>query len=458
MILFADESLASAVTAFRKLDVESLLLPVMVQLIVIILVARAFGGLFRRFHQPAVVGEMVAGIVMGPSLFGALFPEMFQLVFKPHLEHVPDALTNAAFPKIFTALAQIGLILLLFLIGLEFEFHHLKAKGTAAVLICVVGIAVPFLLGVGLARVIHPELEPHPEKGVVPIFGLTLFLGMALSITALPVLGRMLLEMGVTRTRIAVVAIAAAAIGDAVGWVLLAAVSALAQSSFDPAATLTMIGLTVAFFAAMLFVVRPLAGRYFRWSLAANHGQFSLNAMAVLLVLMLLSATATNVIGIFAIFGAFALGAVLSDQTEFREAVTARLRDFVTAFFLPIFFTYTGLRTEISSLTTPTHWLICGGVILTAILGKLGACGLTARLTGFSAKESVILGAMMNTRGLMELIVINVGYDLGVIPKSLFCILVLMAVVTTVMTTPILLRLRHGTEIDGPMKQSGFLD
>lgn len=458
MPVFAQVEFDSAVQALRKLDVESLLLPVLLQLAVILLVARVFGALFRRFGQPSVVGEVVAGIVMGPSLFGLLFPGAFHSLFRPGMEGVPDALANVAFAKIFTVLAQIGLIFLLFLIGLEFDFAHLKVKLGPAIAICAVGIAVPFLLGFLLAPVLHPHLEPHPEKGPVPLFGMTIFLATALCITALPVLGRMLLEMGIQRTQLAAAVIAAAAIGDAVGWILLATVSSMAKSKFEPADTLLMIGFTIGFFAAMFFVVRPFAVRYFRAALAKNGGQMSLNAMTVLMVLLLLAAIATNLIGIFAIFGAFALGAVLSDQDEFREAVTGRMRDFVTAFFLPIFFTYTGLRTDIGSLNTGTHWLICGAILAASILGKLGGCGLTARLVGFSWKEAGIVGAMMNTRGLMELIVINVGYDLGVIPKSLFGMLVIMAVTTTFMATPIILRLRHGTEIDGPLKQSGFLD
>jgi Kef-type K+ transport system membrane component KefB len=263
----------------------------------------------------------------------------------------------------------------------------------------------------------------------------------------------MMLELGINRTKLATVVITAAAAGDAVGWILLATVAALTKAEYSVTQTLGLVGWTVGFTAAMLLVVRPLAARYFR----ANGPAFGLKEMTALLVLLLTCAIATNLIGIFAIFGAFLLGAVLSDQHEFREAVTARLRDFVTAFFLPIFFTYTGLRTEIGAVSGLTLWLVCAAVVAAALLGKFGGCAVAARLTGFSARESALVGVMMNTRALMELIVINVGYDLGVIPKSLFCMLVLMAVLTTVMTTPILLALRHGTEIDEPIRRSGFL-
>lgn len=448
----------SAVDALRTLPVEDLLLPVLVQLAVVIAAARLAGVASRRFGQPSVVGEIVAGLVLGPSVFGALFPEAFRVVFLPSLPGVDDAVTRAAFPKVFEVLKEIGLIFLLFLIGLDFDYEHLKMKGPAAVAIMAVGTALPFALGAGLAPLVHPYLEVHDRTGrPVPLAPLTLFLGTALSITALPVLGRMLIEMGVNRTRLAAVVVTAAAVGDAIGWILLASVAAVARAEFSTAETLVMVALTVAFFALMQFAARPLLVRYFRASLAASGGQLSLSATAALLVVLLLCAMATNRVGIFAVFGAFVLGAVLSDQHQLRAAILARVRDFVTAFFLPIFFTYTGLRTEIGALGGPTLWLIAGVVIAAAVVGKVVGCGLAARLTGFPPKEAAVVGVMMNTRGLMELIVINLGYDLGVIPKSLFCILVLMAVVTTVMTTPLVLRLRHGTEIEEPLARSGFL-
>jgi Kef-type K+ transport system membrane component KefB len=456
-MLFADADLAGAALALQKLHVEDLLLPVLIQLAVIIVAARLAGIAARKLGQPAVVGEIVAGLMLGPSLFGVLFPGAFAFVFSPHLPGVEDALTRAAFPKVFEVLKELGLIFLLFLIGLEFDFGHLKLKGRAAAAVCAAGVALPFALGAGLAPVIHGHLEPHEGTGLpVPLFALTLFLGTALSITALPVLGRVLVELGLTRTKLATVVITAAAVGDAVGWTLLASVAAVAKAEYDPLATAKMVGLVVAFFALMFFAARPVLVRYFRASLAKSDGELSLNAFVVLLTVLLLCATATSVIGVFAIFGAFILGAVLSDQEQFREAVSARLRDFVTAFFLPVFFTYTGLRTDVTSLSGATAWLVCGAVTAAALFGKIAGCGAAARLTGFSVKESAIIGVMMNTRGLMELIVINVGYDLGVIPKSLFCGLVLMAVLTNVMTTPLVLLLRHGTELEEPIRRSGF--
>lgn len=458
MFAAASSSPSDAVRSLNALDVESLLLPVLIQLAVILTVARIAGVLFRRMGQPTVVGEIIAGVLLGPSLFGALFPETFGLIFKPHLHGVPDDLARAFFPKIFTVLAQLGLIFLLFIVGLEFDYKHLKVKGPAAFWVMFIGTTLPFGLGAGLAPLIHPHLEAHARTGEsVPLLGLTLFLGTALSITALPILGRMMIELGVQRTRLAAVVISAAAIGDAVGWILLATVAALTQAQFSWSSLALMAGATVAFFFFMQFVLRPLAVRYFQKALDANNGELSLTSLAVLLVLLLLCATATNVIGIFAIFGAFLFGAVMSDQDQFRQAVLNRLRDFITAFFLPIFFTYTGLRTEIGTLDDSTKWLIAAIVIAAAFAGKLIGCTIAARLNGFPSREAAIVGVMMNTRALMELIVINIGYEIGVIPKSLFCILVMMAILSTIMTAPIVLRLRHGTELEEPIARSGFL-
>jgi Kef-type K+ transport system membrane component KefB len=291
----------------------------------------------------------------------------------------------------------------------------------------------------------------------VSLPGLTLFLGVALSITAIPVLGRIMMELQITRTRLGSITITAAAVDDAVGWILLASVAAVVRSNFDPLETGRMVGLTVAFALVMFLAVRPLLVRYFSKSLLANGGELSATAFAVLLIALLLSALATNLIGIFAVFGAFALGAALSDQEDLRRAVSAKLHDIVTGFFVPVFFTYTGLRTDITGIHGAALWIICAGVVAAAVTGKLVGCGLAARLSGFSWKESGIVGAMMNSRGLMALIAINVGYELGVVPRSLFSVLVLMALITTALTTPLLLLWRKGTEIEGPIARSGFL-
>lgn len=456
-ILADTDTVSDAARALARLDVEHLLLPVLVQLAVIIAAARLFGALARRIKQPTVVGEIVAGLLLGPSLLGWLAPELSAALFHPSLAGVDPPLADAMLVKVFTVIAQLGLIFLLFLVGLEFEGGHVRANGHAAVLISLAGIAVPFALGAALAPLIHPYLEAHPVAGLVSRPGLTLFLGVALSITAIPVLGRIMMELQITRTRVGAITMTAAAVDDAVGWILLAAVAAVVRSNFDALQTLRMVGLTIGFALVMFFAIRPLLVRYFASSLRANDGNLSPTAFAVLLVALLLSAVATNLIGIFAVFGAFALGAALSDQEDLRRVVAAKLHDIVTGFFVPVFFTYTGLRTDISGIHGAILWLICGSVVAAGVVGKLVGCGLAARVSGFTWRESGIVGAMMNARGLMALIAINVGYELGVVPRSLFSILVLMALVTTALTTPLLLWLRKGTEIEGPIARSGFL-
>jgi Kef-type K+ transport system membrane component KefB len=319
-------------------------------------------------------------------------------------------------------------------------------------MISISGVALPFALGIGLALVMQPFVAGDISK-----LGFALFLGTALSITAIPILGRMMMELGITRTRLGALTISAAAVDDATGWILLAAVAAFARAEFNLGTTLLMVAETVGFALVMIFVAQPLLRSWARRTLQRGNGEIGLNTLAVLLAMIFACAMATNLIGIFAIFGAFFFGAVLSAEQEFCQAVSRRLRDFVTAFFLPIFFTYTGLRTDIGTLGSWELWLLCGGCLAAAIVGKLGGCGLAAWLGGLSGREAACIGTMMNCRALMELIVINVGYDLGVIPPSVFCMLVIMALVTTFMTTPILLWLMRGTELEPHIRCSGFV-
>ncbi len=422
-----------------SVGIEAVLLTVLVQLAVILLAARFFAVLFRWLGQPSVVGEIAAGLVLGPSLLGRLLPEVSEAIFDPGVK------------PIFGVISQLGLIFLLFLIGLEFDFRHLRLRGRAALSISAMGVALPFGLGWLLAGWMHPHLEEGVDER-----GFALFMGTAMAITAIPVLGRIMMELNITRTHIGAITITAAAVDDATGWILLATVSAMVQASFDPWISLRMIALTIAFAAAMLFIGRPLLKRWIRFALRRGQGELSLNSLAILFVFIILCAIATNLIGIFAIFGAFILGAMLSDEHEFRAAVSRRLRDFVTAFFLPIFFTYTGLGTDIGALGSRTLWLFAGAVLTVAVVGKLGGCSIAAWAGGFRPREAVCIGVMMNTRGLMALIVVNVGESLGVVPPSVFCMLVIMALLTTVMTTPILLRLTPGTELEPHVAASGF--
>jgi Kef-type K+ transport system membrane component KefB len=283
-----------------------------------------------------------------------------------------------------------------------------------------------------------------------------LFIAAAMSITAIPVLGRILLELNITRTRIGSLTISAAALDDATGWILLAVVTAIVRSTLDPAKLGLMVGETLAFAACMLWIVRPLVKKWIAWTMRKHGGTLTLDTLAGLLILMMVAAMATNLIGIFSVFGAFLFGAILYDQQELREAVQERLRDFVTVFFLPIFFTYTGLRTDVGSMSGGLVWGVCGLVLLVAVLGKFGGCTVAARLQGLGWREASMIGVMMNTRGLMELIVVNMGYNLGIIPKSVFFMLVFMALVTTYMTTPILRRLIPSTELEKDYARSPF--
>ncbi len=446
--MFAD---ASLLEAMRKVNAEAFLLPLLIQLTIIVAAARLFAWLFRRIGQPAVVGEITAGLVLGPSVLGALAPGVFALLFRPAIGELPSEASDLLLSRVLTSLAEVGLVLLLFLIGMEFEFGHLKQHGRSALGISVAGIVVPFGLGAGLGLLIHPHLAAD-----VPALGFVLFMGTAMSITAIPVLGRIMMELGITRTRIAAITIAAAAVGDAVGWVLLATVAALTRSAFDPLETAVMVAATVGFGLFMAFAARPLLSAFARRALAAGNGEVGIDSLTVLLVVLFLCAIVTNLIGIFAIFGAFLLGAALSGEHAFREAVNRRLRDFVTCFFLPIFFAYTGLRTNVGTLDSWQLWLVAVAVTGVAIAGKFVGCAVAARVGGMPWRESACVGVLMNTRGLMELVVINVGKDLGVIPESVFCMLVLMAIVTTFMTTPLLVRLMRGTEIESHVVGSGF--
>jgi Kef-type K+ transport system membrane component KefB len=323
---------------------EAFLLQVLMQLVVIIGAARAGGWLFARFGQPQVVGEIATGLLLGPSCLGRLAPEMSAAVFA----------TETA--PVFSVLGQLGLIYLMFVVGLEFDFGHLRKVGRTAMSVASAGIILPFGLGAVLAWMIHS----HVASGVSRP-GFVLFLATALSITAIPILGRIMMEFGLTRTRLGVLTISAAAIDDAVGWILLAAVSSGVQGSFSAGPVLRMLALIVAFVAVVFGVIRPLVRRWMMTAFPSDAGEFRLAPFSVVLVLVLLSAIATNLIGVFSIFGPFVLGAALWDAEPLQRGVRHRIEEFVTAFFLPVFFTYTGLRTNIGLLTSIDLWLMADG-------------------------------------------------------------------------------------------------
>ena len=400
---------------------EALLMQVLLQLILIIAAARLGGWLFHCIGQPQVVGEIATGLLLGPSCFGRLNPDWSTHVFTQQTS------------GILMILGQMGLIFLMFIVGLEFDFGHLKTIGRTAAGVAIAGIALPFAMGAGLAYLIHAHVASQYN-----LQGFVLFMATALSITAIPILGRIMMEFDIARTPLGVLTISAAAVDDAIGWILLAGVSAAVQGSFSLWPVLQMLGLTTAFVAATFLVVRPLVIHWAGKVLQSSNGGLSLLTFSIALLLVLSSAIITNSIGVFSIFGPFVLGASLCDQKELSLAIRNRLEQFVTAFFLPIFFTYTGLRTNIGTLDTPFLWLVCGLVVAVAIAGKTIGCGVAARLGGLAWKECACVAIMMNTRALMGLIAVNIGRDLGVIPDTIFCIMVVMAIVTTVTTAPVL--------------------
>lgn len=417
---------------------EDTLLHVLLALVVIILTARLFAYLCRFVRQPAVVGEIAAGLALGPSLLGKVAPALSHSLFGHD-----DAMSAIA------VLAHLGLIFLLFLVGLEFDFGHLRWHGRSAIVIGMVGLAVPFGLGAALAQALRLELAQSAE----PI-GFTLFMGTATAITAIPVLARIMMELNITATRLGTVTMAAAAIEDACGWIILAAIASFVQAKFDPWQTVLTSLLTGAFFLVMLFLVRPVLRCWVRYVMRHDK-DLGPSSFAILIVIVFLCAIATNIIGIFAIFGAFLLGCVLSDEAEFKTAIMGQMRNFIGSLFLPIFFTFTGLRTDVGTLTSAMAWLLAGLVCLTGVAGKLGGCMLAARVSGFKTRDAVCVGALMNTRGLMELIVINVGRELGIIPESIYCMLVLMALVTTLMTVPLIYAFLPGTELEPHVLRRG---
>jgi Kef-type K+ transport system membrane component KefB len=419
---------------------ESLLLEIIVQLILIVGCARAAGVLFRRIGQPQVCGEIAAGLILGPSVFGALLPHSQRILFDP---------ATSTYMSIFS---QVGLVFTMFLIGLEFDFGLLDGSSRTALSISAAGIMLPFSLGVVLGTWMHSQMNLQVDAREF-----VLFVATALSITAMPVLGRIMIEFNMARTRLGALTITAAAMDDAAGWLLLALVSSIVGSQFHPVRLVLAAVEVVGYLLLMTLVIRPLLLRWVSRVMRDSGGELSVNALAQLMVFFLASAAITNAIGIFAVFGAFVMGGILYGQAEFRAAVNRRMRDFVTVFFLPVFFTYTGLRTDIGSMRGGQVWIICAVVILVASAGKVGGCGLAAKLSGLTWREASSVGVMMNTRGLMELIVLNTGYDLGIIPKPIFFILVTMAVVTTYITAPVLSRLIRGTEMQPYFEASPFM-
>lgn len=411
---------------------EAYLAAILAQLGVIILVGRGMNMVFVRLGQPGAVGEIVGGLMLGPSLLGLVAPDIQAGFFA------------ADTARTLYVIGQIGLVLLMFEIGADFDFGHLAAPRwrRAALLTAVVSVTVPFAAGVGVGFATHGPLAPGVDRTLY-----VLFCGVALAITAVPILGRILRDYGLNRSAVGVVAIAAAAANDVAGWLILAGISALALGSGGDGFLLWRVLALAGLGLALRFVLWPFVAWIVRRG-SGGDGADDLppGLMALTIALCLAAALLTEAIGIFAIFGGFAVGLVYHRHTAFVAAWRARVGQFVLVFFLPVFFTLTGLRTDIWGLgAADLPWLAL--ILAAAIASKILPCYVAGRLAGFARPESWLLGSLMNTRALMELIVLNIAYDLGILPRSMFTMLVLMAVITTVMTGPlirlILPRMRH---------------
>ncbi len=394
------------------------LLHVLLSLAVVIIMARGIGSLFKLFHQPPVIGEVLGGILLGPSFLGAVAPDLYQFVLPA---------TTAPFLGV---IAQLGVILYMFLVGLELDLRVLQKSGHATLAISHASIVFPLLMGAGLALYLY---EPFSHSGV-RFTSFALFLGVSMSVTAFPVLARILTDQKINKSRMGTIALTCAAVDDVTAWCLLAFVVSVTQAKLD-GAFITLV-LTIGYVMMMLFVVRPLVARAVPWLEAFD--RITEGGMALIFIALLLSALTTEFIGIHAIFGAFLLGAVTPHNSRVAKELTDRLDDLVRIMFLPAFFAFTGMRTQFGLLSTQNEWLVCGLIILVATLGKFGGTLFAGRLTGLNWRDASALGVLMNTRGLVELIVLNIGLDLGVISPTVFTMLVIMALVTTFMTTPLL--------------------
>ena len=408
---------------------------VLLALVIIIIMARLLGTAFHYFHQPPVIGEIIAGILLGPSFLGHLSPEISAYVF-------PTAVS-----PFLGVLSEVGVILYMFLVGLELDPGLLKRRGHAAVAISHASIIAPFLLGTLLSLILYPRLA----TGDLKFTAFSLFLGVSMSVTAFPVLARILTDRGMHKSRMGAIALTCAAVDDVTAWCLLALVVAIIQAR--TAGALVTFGFAMAFIAAMFLIVRPMMVRL---TLAyGNRGRLTQGLMAVVFMVLLLSSWATDLIGIHAVFGAFALGAVIPHDSGLARELTDRLEDLLIVLLLPAFFAYTGLRTHIGLVNGVEQWILCGLIILVASAGKFGGSAIAARLTGLNWRDASALGVLMNTRGLVELIVLNIGLDLGVISPTLFAMLVLMALTTTLATTPILDLISHELTEDKRAEHEG---
>jgi Kef-type K+ transport system membrane component KefB len=391
----------------------------LIALTAVVIAGRLLGRVFSFIGQPPVIGEVVAGIVLGPSLLGWVAPDVYLYILPP------------AVAPFLGVVAQLGVILYMFLVGLDLNPDLLRRHVHATIATSHASIVVPFVLGTALALHLYPRLSTSD----VPFTNFALFLGVAMSITAFPVLARILSDHGMTRTDLGTIALTCAAVGDVTAWCLLAFVVGVVQARIESA--LLVAALMVTFIGVMFAGVRPIAARVTR----SGDRDPTQGAIALTLVCLLIAALTTEAIGVHAIFGAFLFGAVIPHDSTLSGALKQSLENVVTILLLPAFFAFTGMRTQIGLVSGSYEWFACGLIMVVATTGKFGGTLLAARSTGLSWRYAAGLGVLMNTRGLMELIVLNVGLDLGVISPTLFTMLVLMALMTTIATTPILRRL-----------------
>lgn len=399
------------------------------QIAVILLACRLVGMIAARFGQPQVVAEMITGVLLGPSLFGLVAPGVQAWLFPWDPTQQSRDTSAYLFPA-----SQLGLALYMFIVGLEFRMDIVREKLKSSVAVSLAGMATPFVLGAGLAWILYHHTELFPEK--TSLFEAMLFLGASMCITAFPMLARIIHFKGLAGTTMGTVAIGAGAIDDAMAWILLAVV--LASFDGEIAKSLYNIGGAVAYVAVTLGLIRPLMLRLQNYLIEDE--KLTEAGLVAGLALMALGAWFTDAIHLHAVFGAFVMGAAMPRGVFVRDLI-ARVQPLAVALLLPLFFTYSGLNTKIGLLNSWYLWGMCLAVLAAAILGKWAACTLAARATGISKREAMGIGILMNARGLMELIIINIGLQRGIISEGLFAVLVIMAVVTTLMASPIFERL-----------------
>jgi Kef-type K+ transport system membrane component KefB len=418
----APGNLSEGFEAFRQLFLRELGLPIpmlLLQIIAILLTCRLFGWLFKKMGQPTVMGEILAGIVLGPSVLGYFAPEIPGFLFRE------ESLSNI------TIISHFGLILFMFAIGMELDLSEVGKKLKKTILISHAGIITPFFLGVLTAYFIYGRYAAPS----VPFLSFALFIGISVSITAFPVLARIIQERGLTKSHLGTLAIASAANDNITAWCLLAVVIAIAQAGSMLSAVFSIL-FSGLYLLVMFFIIRPIlrvVGHIYHNKEVIDKGM-----VALMFLILITSAYFTQILGLHALFGAFIAGMIMPENIKFRKILTEKVEDISLALFLPLFFVSTGLRTEINLLNTPELWGMCGLIILVAITGKFGGAFLAARLVGENLKNSLYIGALMNTRGLMELIVLTIGYEMHILPPPVFVMLVLMTLVTAFMTAPLM--------------------